>query len=148
MHTIGSHCNNAIDVFSILLSEGADINEALVYSALDYIGEPFLHRAVWFGNIKIVKFILEHGGNVNLMSKWGTTPLDETQEIKQKALREKMIALLKKYGAKKGVRWFSKFRDYLPHEYNYKVKIVNGVVTMTAELLLSVIPKAILTLFV
>jgi ankyrin repeat protein len=82
------------DLAILLLSEGADIDEPNTTSY--YGGYTPLFWAVEDNNEALVKFLIDHGANVNARANNGKTPLD----IANGAGFESIVKLLKLKGAK------------------------------------------------
>lgn len=86
-------CNGKNDtrktVVEILLKSGANVNAKIPRS-----GETPLHKAIFRGDVEVVKLLLDHGADVNATSKFGVTSL-------YFARNSKVISeLLKEHGAK------------------------------------------------
>ena len=82
------------ELAELLLAKGAEIDELNTNDF--YSGYTPLFWAVYDNNEKLVKFLIEHGANVNATAKNETTPLSLATE----AGYETMVTLLKSKGAK------------------------------------------------
>ena len=59
-----------VDTIRLFLEHGADVN------VVDN-NQSMLHKASYYGNIKVARLLLEHGGNINAQDKSGDTPLHQ-----------------------------------------------------------------------
>ena len=77
------------------LKNGADID------CLDRDGVSPLANAVYFADLGAVKFLIEHGANVNIRMRHGTTPLHVAAADKPGGKKDyvEMVALLVEHGA-------------------------------------------------
>jgi ankyrin repeat protein len=80
-----------VDIAEILLDNGADINAAVGQQKFT----P-LHKAVFYENMEMVRFLLRRRAKVNPRDHTGQTPLDWAPKVSKPELRE----FLKKHGAK------------------------------------------------
>jgi ankyrin repeat protein len=56
------------EVLNLLIKNGADVNAK-------YHGETLLHKSVWYGQIKLVTWLLKHGIDYNCRDNFGRTAL-------------------------------------------------------------------------
>ena len=90
----GAVIHNAQSPTLALIGHGADIN------ALNGAGQTPLHLAILNGHLGIAELLASVGANVNLKNKDGISPLILALNIQDKTDREKLVGILKKYGAK------------------------------------------------
>jgi truncated hemoglobin YjbI/ankyrin repeat protein len=76
-----------------MLGCGADVNAR-------YKGRSALHCAAKAGFLKVVKVLIEYGGDVNAFNNQGQSPLDELDNARQSAHKETMRRLLIAHGAR------------------------------------------------
>lgn len=86
-------CADSKQVVEILIKAGADVN------AKDKEGRNALFHAVNKERIETLEALLENGAEVNIKDRWGVTPLMLAENAFDPVRKEKMIALLMKYGA-------------------------------------------------
>ena len=60
---------NRIDVVSLLIQEGADVNKQ------SQLNETALMEAAYYGNAKIVNLLIDNGADVDMQDKYGYTAL-------------------------------------------------------------------------
>jgi ankyrin repeat protein len=60
---------DGVRVAQLLLARGADVN-----TRCKDLGTP-LHHAAYFGNVEIVRLLLDHGAQVNAVDDFGKSPL-------------------------------------------------------------------------
>jgi uncharacterized protein len=82
------------EVVKELISAGAKID------AVDKNGWTALFHAVEMNQLQKLETLLKHGADVNLKNKNGNTPLILAERITDSTQKQKVIKLLKKYGAK------------------------------------------------
>lgn len=82
---MGAATNNHLEVVKLLISHGANINQA------DDGGGTALIYAVWKGNKKVVSFLLENGADVYAKTRDGRTPLS----IAKQAGHTEIVKMLK-----------------------------------------------------
>ena len=52
-------------------------------------------------SVRIIELLCLKGANVSVKDKSGKTPLKYAKEVKDEKIREELLGVLKKYGAKK-----------------------------------------------
>lgn len=87
---MGATAQNYPKIVKLLISRGADINQA------DKGGATALIYTVWKGHKDLVKLLIEKGANVNARTKDGRTPLSVAEASGHLAIAK----LLKNAGAK------------------------------------------------
>jgi ankyrin repeat protein len=65
----------AVEIVALMVSLGADVN------AVGHFGWTPLHLAAYHGYNNVIKYLLEHGGNPNVMDEFGQTPLSISHAI-------------------------------------------------------------------
>ncbi|HZO89334.1 MAG TPA: ankyrin repeat domain-containing protein [Chthonomonadaceae bacterium] len=82
-----------------MLDRGADVN------VKDRDGSTALEEAVYYGNVKAVRLLLEQHANVHLPTSEGTSILSEAiacrRDNPEEPAYQQIVSLLKKAGAKK-----------------------------------------------
>lgn len=81
-----------LEFLKMLIKRGLQINEALDFEE----GHTALHRAVWHGEIDIVKYLLEQGADREARNRFGERPIDEAIQLRA----DKLYPLLAKPPAK------------------------------------------------
>lgn len=78
------------EALQVLLDKGVELNVA---------GDkrPPLHVAAYHGNLELVRALLEHGAQPNVLNSWGATPLHEAARSEE--ANPEIAALLIKHGA-------------------------------------------------
>jgi hypothetical protein len=90
---------NALKIAEILISQGADVNEATE------TGWTALHAAVFLGSDKLVRYLVEEGATIDVMTGCGRTPMslalaDRTEGMLDRTLpRIETAELLLELGA-------------------------------------------------
>ena len=94
----------ALEAFKLAVELGADVNAA------NEVGQTALHAAAYSGLNTIIQFLVDRGAKMDVMDKWGQTPLSITSNIltvgladafnaKPRAMREITANLLLELGA-------------------------------------------------
>jgi len=82
--------HNAID--KAVLRDRAELAVLMVetvnLNALDDSGNTLLHRAIRYHRLGTVKFLVEHGADVNALDARGYTPLDAANYVREKEIVE------------------------------------------------------------
>mmetsp|Transcript_2479 Transcript_2479/g.4633 ORF Transcript_2479/g.4633 Transcript_2479/m.4633 type:complete len:711 (+) Transcript_2479:220-2352(+) len=90
----GSKASSAAAAAAALRAPKIDVNGG------DYDGRTALHLAAAAGHVKVCKFLISKGADVNVVDNWGGRPLDDAIRMK----RVQCIKILKDNGAKVGER--------------------------------------------
>eukprot|EP01130_Rhizamoeba_saxonica_P012440 TRINITY_DN5247_c0_g1_i1.p1 TRINITY_DN5247_c0_g1~~TRINITY_DN5247_c0_g1_i1.p1 ORF type:complete len:1393 (-),score=361.44 TRINITY_DN5247_c0_g1_i1:42-4220(-) len=83
---------NNIPLLEKYIKAGVDINIG------DYDKRTALHIAASEGHLEAVKFLIEHGANVNVVDRFGNTPLSDSSRGRSKS-KKKIYEILKQAGA-------------------------------------------------
>ena len=90
---------NTKEIMHLLIQNGAEVNSR------DSNGNTQLYWAASYGYHKAVSVLLENGADVNALSKFDTTPLDDALTPREKHAsswgKRKAARIIRKYGGKK-----------------------------------------------
>lgn len=100
-----------IPIIQYLLNQGVDVNNVTKSDEFKRGSQTPIHRAVACASPDLVQMLLEKGGNPNVISDLGETPLDRAMEMVENPQQvgdyctkspnpQKVVELLKKHGAK------------------------------------------------
>ena len=68
------------DAVVLLARQGASLDQ------VDYDGRSAMHMACVEGNYKVVEVLIQHGANINMKDRWGSTPLQIAVSCKHQML--------------------------------------------------------------
>ena len=96
---------SALEAIKLVVELGADIN-----NAANEVGQTALHAAAYTGLDTVIQFLVDKGAKMDVMDKWGQTPLSIASNVitvglgdafnaKPRAMRESSTTLLLKLGA-------------------------------------------------
>jgi glutaminase len=85
-----SAASGDLETISRLHVQGLDINTG------DYDKRTPLHLAAAAGHFDIVRYLVEHGAEINPRDRWGATPLNDAQD-------SSIVEYLVNHGAEKGL---------------------------------------------
>ncbi len=109
----------SMEAVKFLVNQGLDVDQSSDKKREDYRGYTVLMMAVRSNKIELAEYLISKGANVNTRALKGDTPLSIAVEENH----NKMIALLKKHGAKEEAK-------VTPSEKNVKPKTGNDIKVM------------------
>ena len=75
-----------------LIEAGADVNDPVIHHH-GGLERPIL-EAVYREDLEIVRYLLEHGAEIDYVSDWGITPLNMAMRIGNARVNKEMVLLL------------------------------------------------------